>query len=339
MQRSSRSSVLAFSSAAVLLAFVAGPAFGQLAKPATKPLILDPGRTVALAEGVVVDAERRVAYVSAPRSGIDAVDLAGGSLLWTAAEEARPLLVVGDLLLAQAEATEPGRLEIVSFDVRDGRRGAFAARVDLPDGVRAGLFDDARRSFRVQAGLAGDDVVLSWQATKVGGGEMQGYLPGPEEGAVPLAKAFERLDGAVALDLASGAVRPFAKAVAAPRPLDVLPAAQAKGFTGRLFTSADGRHLLESARSPEGGVFSSYRWTIRDRATGEPLGELDHYTSSAPFVVAGGRLIFVSQPYFERRGDDVVDVPRRLRAVDLTSGAELWAKATDGPQFFGPFPP
>lgn len=338
MQRSLRSSVLLFTSAALLLAFAPGAAFGQLAKPAVKPLMLESGSGVELADGVVVDGARRVAYVMAPRGGIDAVELESGAALWTSATAARPLLLAGDLLLAQAEESEPGRLDLISFDVRDGRRGGLEAGVDLPEGVRARLHDGARSSFRVRAGLDGGDVVLSWQATEVGGGELQGYLPGPEEGSAPAAKAFRRLEGAVALDLDSGAVRPFAKAVLAPPSLDALPQGQAKGLAGRLFTSADRRHLLASDRVPGGG-WSSYRWTLYDRATGAKLGEIDHYTSSAPFVVAGGRLFFVAQPYFQRRGEDVVEVPRQLQAVDLASGAELWAKEVTYPNFAGPFPP
>lgn len=348
MQRSSRSSVLASSvlassflalSFAALLAFVPGTAFGQLAKPATKPLALDPGGAVALADGVLVDVERQVAYVMAPERGIDAVGLSGGASLWTADAAAKPLAVVGDVLVAQAEGSEEGRLNVVSFDVRDGRPGAFSARLDLPEGVSARLSDGPRRAFRVQAGLAEGKLVLSWRATKVGGGELQGYLPGPEEGMSPNAKSFDRLEGAAELDLASGAVRRVDKAVLAPRALDVLPPGQAKGLSGRLFTSADGRHVLASVRTAERGLWQSYRWTIVERATGRRLGTFDHYTSSAPFMVAGGRLLFVEEPYFRRQGDDVVAVPRQVRAVDLASGAEVWTKEVSDPSYRGEFPP
>ena len=172
MLRSRRSSVSLYLFLAVVVAFASATAFAQ-------------PRAVALADGVLVDAEGLVAYVMSPGRGLDAVELGGGTLVWSADVAAKPLIAVGDLLLAQAETREPGRLDVVSFDVRDGSAGRLKARVDLPSGVTARLQDEPNRSFRLRAALERDHVVLSWTATKAGGDELQGYLPSEEENRAP----------------------------------------------------------------------------------------------------------------------------------------------------------
>lgn len=330
MLRSRRSSV----SIVLFLCLVltSATAFAQLAKPAAKP------HAVPLADGVLVDAERLVAYLRSPRGSIDAVGLHDGQLRWSADAAAKPLLAVGDLLIAQAESREAGRLDVVSFDARDGSPGPWSARIELPAGVKARLQDAPNHTFRVNAALEKDEVVLSWTATK-SGQELQGYLPSEEEDESPGAKAYQRFEGTVAVDLATGRVRPLAAAKAAvPRPLDVLRE-QIAGVKGRLFTSADGRHLMASRHQPGDDPWTSYSWTIYARGTGERLGELASVSSTAPFLVADARLLFVSQPYFRRQGDDAVDVPMQVRAIDLASGSELWTKEVGDPNARGPFPP
>ncbi|HEX9732570.1 MAG TPA: hypothetical protein VGG06_11355 [Thermoanaerobaculia bacterium] len=326
MLRSKRSSVLSLFALASILTFAA-TASAQTAQP----------RAVALADGVLVDAERLVAYVMNPRLGLDAVDLRSGTLLWSADKAAKPLAAVGDLLIAQAATQAAGRLDVVSFDLRDGSPGALTARVELPSDVTARLQDEPNRTFRLAAAIERDKLVLTWTATKAETDELQGYMPAAEEDLAP--KALRLLEGAASIDLASGLVRPAAVAKAAgPRPLDVLNESLA-GAKGRLFTSADGRHVLASARQDGGDPWQRYQWTIYERATGARLGELAHVNSTAPFLVADASLFFLSQPYSRRRGEDFVEVPMQIRAVDLASGVELWTKDVSDPSFRGLFPP
>lgn len=325
MLRSRRSSVLSSLSLVFILTFVAASALAQGA------------RAVPLADGVVVDAEGLVAYVMSPRPSLDAVELRGGATLWSAEVAAKPLLAVGDLLIAQAEAREAGRLDIVTFDLRDGSPGRLKAVVELPSGVTARLKDEPNRSFRLRAALEDGKVVLTWTA-KSGADELQGYLPSPDEGRAPSVKSYRSLEGAAAIDLATGLVQPVTAKSAGSRPLDVVNVRIA-GAKGRLYTSADGRHVLASERQQSADPFQSYRWTIYERATKERLGELAQVSSTAPFLVADSSLVYLSQPYFQRQGDDIVDVPMQVRAIDLASGVELWAKAVSNPRFTGPLPP
>ena len=65
------------------------------------------GGTVELRPGVVIDPERRVAYVMNPKGGIDAVGLGRGELVWHSDDAARPLASSGDSVVAQAEPPRP----------------------------------------------------------------------------------------------------------------------------------------------------------------------------------------------------------------------------------------
>ena len=338
MLRSNRSSVVLFLCVPLLLA-LAGTASGTPS-----------GDAVALADGVVVDAQRQVAYVMRPARGIDAVELGSGDVRWSADIAAKPLLAVGDVLIAQGEAREAGRLEIVSLDARTGIPGKLAAQVDLPDGLMAQLHDTPLGSFRVQAYKTGNQVTLSWQASTTGDAA-QGYLPSSEESMVPsidgsqqaqqvapVQKAAKVQRGAVALDLASGSVGLATKSAAAPRSLDILQQKMA-GLEGQQYVSADGRHVLASVRDATASVWEGYRWQIYTRDGGKRLGSFAHSASAAPFVVADRSLVFVSQPYFKRQDDDIVAVPMKLRAIDLMSGTEVWTTEVDDSAFRGSYAP
>lgn len=336
MLRSPRFAVPFVVSLSLLMALVCGAAFAQHLKPAEKPLALEGGDAFALHDGIVVDPGRRMAFLLTPAGRLEAIALDTGSGVWTAAA-AKPLLVAGDLLIAQAETRERGRLDLVSFDAASGAAGRLAARIDLPGSVLASLADAPGASFRVRAGLSKDKVVLTWSATK--SAPAQGYLESAEDGysAGAAPKSSQRLQGAAELDLASGDVRPIAKALASPPPMDVLTSLG--DLKGRLYTSADGRHVLRSQRNPGGGVWQSYRWTIWERQSRELLGEITRVSSASPFVVVGRSLIFVAQAGMRAAGDDLVSLPLRLAAVDLASGETLWTKDASDPSFRGETPP
>jgi hypothetical protein len=58
------------------------------------------------AQGVIVDGKGSVVYLMNPGGGIDAVNLSGGAVLATTTRGAKPLLLYGDALLAQAEGKD-----------------------------------------------------------------------------------------------------------------------------------------------------------------------------------------------------------------------------------------
>ena len=299
------------------------------------------GPAMALHDGVVVDAAAGAAYVMSSRGGIDAIDLTSGNVMWKSRDAAKPLLLKGGTLLAQAQPDRAGKLAVVALDAK---RGTATRRVDLdiPSGVRAQVFDGPSQSFKVTAFSAADGAVVAWTAED--GRSLQGLLPPESEGAPTESKAAavrvvaEPLHGAARLDLATGRAVPMAyeKAMGLRTP-DVAEKARASSDPSRL-TSLDGRHVLHSEPSAEGNLLTAYRWTLTN-AAGKRIGTVEAPVGMAPFVVSGSRVLYVAQPSAYRVEGKLVQQPLRLVALDLKTGGELWSAMLADSAYRGPFPP
>lgn len=330
------------------LALVAGlliPGIAMAQTPQRPQNLSKPG-IPALHDGVVVDAASGVAYVMS-REGIDALDLTSGNVLWKSRDAAKPLALANGTLVAQAHPDRTGALTLVILDARKGSaRGR--ADVQIPEGLRANVVDGPSQSFQVKAfATSNNDMDVTWTAESA---IPQGYLPTVPEApqtndaakrATQAAEAARKpLQGAARLDLEAG------KAVAMPyeeaeraRPTNVVIEAKAAGASGaRQLTSLDGRHVLRSEPSPEGGLRTPYRWTVTT-ASGARVGTLDAPVSMAPFVVSGSKILFVAQPSARSENGKITEEPLRLVAFDLRTGAELWNKAFIDSVYRGPFPP
>src|SRR4051794_10334104 len=127
-----------------------------------------PPAGITLHDGVVIDAARSLAYVMQPAGGIDAVDLARGTIRWHSAAGERPLTLAGGVLVAQAAPGANGELRVVALDL--DRNGARSAEADfaLPGGVRADVVETPRQTFRVKASPSAQGVVVTWSAQPVG---------------------------------------------------------------------------------------------------------------------------------------------------------------------------
>jgi len=68
------------------------------------------------------------------------------------------------------------------------------------------------------------------------------------------------------------------------------------------------------------------------------LGTLRAEASMAPFAVVGTRLIHVAQPSIRLEGEKMVDRPLRIRAVELTTGREVWRREILDTAWRGPVP-
>ena len=114
-------------------------------------------------------------------------------------------------------------------------------------------------------------------------------------------------------------------------------------FAGRPLAqllSADRRHLLVSSLTDAGtGVWKRYLWSIFSLASGELVAEMRHHRSADRFSILGATLLHLSQPFGRRVGDEWVEEPLKLRAVDLGSGAERWSRALRDTAYRGPRPP
>jgi len=101
------------------------------------------------------------------------------------------------------------------------------------------------------------------------------------------------------------------------------------------FLSADGRHVLVSTPTGNDTDWERYTLTVYERGTGKRLGEFKSHVSTVPFFVTDSRVVFETGPYTRQS----VEEPPKIRAVDLTSGKEVWSKEVRDPEYRGPFPP
>lgn len=101
--------------------------------------------------------------------------------------------------------------------------------------------------------------------------------------------------------------------------------------------SADKRHLLASRRDVSNS--RPWEWAVYSLETGAKVAELRHDTPAAWFFISGSRLIHETNATSRLVGGQVVVEPRKLRAVDLESGAEVWSHAIRDTTYQGPYPP
>jgi len=294
---------------------------------------------VALHDGVVVDTARSVAYFTHPRGGIDALDLERGALLWHSAAGERPLLLAGDLLVAQAAPGEHGELSVVALDVRQGGARRSGVTLPLPSGIRAGVADTVEQTFRVTAVPTGQGITLAWEAHRFlsdrRGGLPDGVgltdrraTPGSFAGTALFDPQAGRLSLSKSVD---------ARQLATLRPVLAATLSPADA-PERLFASVDGRHVLASRQVGDAAALSPYRWTISEAATGTVLGSTEARVSMAPFAVVGTRLLHVAQPVTRMVDGKRTEQPLRLRSVDLTTGRELGSWEIRDTDFRGPSP-
>ena len=306
-----------------------------------------PAAPVELRPGVVVDPARRVVYVMNPKGGIDALRLDRGGVLWHSEQAARPLAVAGAVLVAQIEAPAPNnQLRMRTLDARTGRSRQIITHA-LPEGTRATVVGNVQGAFNIQAIASGTEATLAWEFVDR---PLQGVKPGAlDVDAPPAAEraaaakapaALPTTTGVVRIDLSSGAASavPGDKPALAPRRADVAPEARMPGVTGEQFLSADGRHVLTSERVGDDSVWEKYEWTVFERASARRLGSLRDYRSHAPFMVVGTTIFYETGPYERRTEKGLISEPLRLRAVDLTKGAQIWAREIRDTTYRGPFP-
>jgi hypothetical protein len=282
-----------------------------------------------------------------PGGGVDAVDLASGSLRWRSDKASKPLALAGDRLIAQAESRGASALHLVALDARSGA-SRDSVRIPLPAGIAATVVDTPAGSFRVRADATGSELAVRWEATGIGT-VAQGILPAENEGQAPtLDGAPSVASGAAVVDLASPSLRvkdePTVRlaqtATLARAALQELSEPAVKGPAGRQMLSADGRHVLVTEPIEAGGFsLDRYRWTLYDRASGARLGSASALVSATPFVVVGKTLYHTVPAHAVRRDGKFDERPFSLRAVDLKTGAEAWTKAAGDTSFRGPFPP
>jgi hypothetical protein len=324
------------------------------------------------AQAVVVDPEKPLAYLMAPEARIDEVDLSSGEMLATSTQGARPLLLYNSILLAQAEPHEQSEsLKLVGFNAKD-LTVRFETAVPLPPGVHPLIDDRLGQSCHVSARVDAGEVVVQWRSVE------RRITGTPTNEPARVAAGWARIDPNTGHLISSGsgeapvpeeelpaAVRQLVQSGAFPnRPcqVDDLIAAIQYGEEGgatsvvlrrwnartgeglpdvKLFggdltfrsLSADCRHLL-ATRAVDGWL-----WSIYSMATGDKVAEMHMSAPAAQFFIRSHGLFYTAPATVVRAGGQLkIEQPRKLLAIDLKTGRELWSRPLRETTYLGPYP-
>jgi len=238
--------------------------------------------TFEFGPGVVVDPAQCIAYLTAPRGGIEALALSSGQPVWVTAEPAKPLLVNDGLLLVQGEDGEASNvLRLRSLDAANGGRLLRSTDVPLPQQVRATLQDGLGTAFRLTARDIDHRVLVTWEFHRQ---FISGRSPLPEELA---RERHER--GALRLDLKTGraeilrAPQPGTSAgEEMPDPLRRL--AESKSLPGSLWRADAAFATAFRGRGAEQSRITLRRWDARTGSAlaGVVLSEEGHTIRHPP---------------------------------------------------------
>jgi hypothetical protein len=291
-----------------------------------------------LRQGVIVDPVRRQAFLMTPQGGIEALDLLKGQRVWYSESAAKPLEIVGDRLLGQAEFSGEGStVKVVALNIGTGEAVQSGTSV-LPPGIKPTINDTTEGQFLVRVRTSEADPLISWQFFER---PKRGVPPGTDDlpGA---AAAGGSKKGTFRFTLATGKTAPVDGADIAihsgPRAQDVPAGARLPGVEGDQFLSADGRHILAS-ESDDDAEWDKYALSIHERASGKKPGEFKSHLPFVPFFVVDSLVVFETEAYSRRVGKTLVEEPLKLRAVDLTTGKEAWSRVVRDTKYRGPYPP
>jgi hypothetical protein len=328
---------------ALFLVLGVGIALGAMSHPAAA----QNAKAFELRQGVIVDPGRNLAYVMNTKGGIDAVELAGGTGVWSTEQAAKPLALAGDLLIGQAESTGARRiLQIVALDTKQRGKQIVTGTIELPEGVQVSIDETLGSAFVASAYIHAGDVIISWKHSRF---YMKGIppedaeMPGKEAPPEPATAAPRTSSGTLRMNLSTGAIVPVKTEEVPPAPVppppDLTEKERLPGVSGPQFRSADGRHILSSERVADDRVWEKYVWTIYDRGTAERLGEIRSHMSLASFFLHDSVLIYETGPSLRRTEKGLIDEPLKLRAINLDSGQEVWSIEVRDTTYRGPFPP
>jgi photosystem II stability/assembly factor-like uncharacterized protein len=307
--------------------------------PAQQPsATANPGRT-ELGPGVVVDTLRDRVYVMAPDGKVHALKISTGAEVWTNSAAAKPLGLVGSRLLAQAESSNAeSALRIVVLDPATGERMATALR-ELPGNVKPQLGETLRGELMVELQGAANDAVVSWQFSPRQKKGIRPDTPDALPGSPDPTSNPGNPSGVFRIDLNTGLTSSVSELSSTVAPLSRPVSEQVPGLPKTQTLSSDRRYLMVSTRVGDEREWQKYLLTIYDRTTGNLVGQFPSHLSTVPFVVTNSTVVFATGPYIQRSGNDYLNEPAKIRALDLTSGKELWSAPIRDTTYDGPYPP
>ena len=300
-----------------------------------------PPPPTTLRPGIVIDPAANIIYAMTPE-GVAAIDLASGAKRWTTNSAAKPLAITSNRLISQVEPKiRTNQLELAVLDTTE--KGVIAARgvTELPSFVRVAIGQTLEGRFESEARTLANSAVVTWRYARQ---PLRGLVREPERGTtnvVPQAQSTggqPSAEGAVQMDLTTGAVSPAAADLAAHpsvRRWSLEANEKISGAGATQYESADGRHILASEQIADDKTWAKYRWTIFERSTNKRVGQFQTHLAFTPFVVRDSMLIYETTPYIRGKSAE----PAKLRGVSLATGQETWSVEVRELEFRGPFPP
>lgn len=286
-------------------------------------------QSIELRSDLLVDIDQTTLYAMHPEGGVQAINALDGSLRWRSNDLQRPILIEQGRLLGQGNAADLGnQFNLVFVDALSGV-ALSSASVELPEDVQVMVDDGLGTSF--DASQVGGEFV-SWQSE-------QRVIQGAFIEGNQLSSSVQ--NGALRVDVLAGSAEPVTLNDLPERQARVINAQateQLASVVGRQFVSADRQYILASERSGDDPI-NPYQWNLFD-TTGTRIGSIQANTSRSDFIVFNDTtMVYVSEPFDIREGDELVSHPLSLVAVDLTSGRILWERTIRDTRYIGPFPP
>lgn len=292
--------------------------------------------------GVIVDVKNKRIYLMSPEKSIEAVDIATGRTLWSNTAAAKPLAVCNGLLVCQAEGSASGdNLNFVVLDIDQNGRQVSKSSVKLPAQMSTSIDDDMSSRLIVRAVAVAEDVFVSWEhrAFPVRG------MPSLQDefGQPPVDAQPRQTSGTIRLNPRSGETSSLKaadvpQAVRDARPMNLTNITGAPPNPNQRI-SIDGRHTLKSKLIGNDKIWNKYQWTIIDNETGKQVVQLKSHLSQTAFFVVDSHIIFETGAYVRRTKSGMVNKPLMVRAVDLTSGEQVWSRPVRDTAYQGTLPP
>lgn len=149
----------------------------------------------------VADRGGNTGYVQGEKGGIVAVELKAGKTTWQTMAARHPLIVTGDLVLA--ELRQGLSVKVLGFAAGTGRKILESEPIKLPEWARAGDVSIWGHSFEAAAWVVKGELIYRWEARAYYAG---GAAPSPEI----LAAAAKHAVGLLKIHLQTGKVTELA---------------------------------------------------------------------------------------------------------------------------------
>lgn len=312
--------------------------------------------------GGFLDNAGAVVYFVDDKDRLTAVEVASGKSLWAAPRDCTPLALVGDRLVGWANGPKNPQFHLVTIDAKTGKRVAASVGYDLPNDWPGGT------SFEVAARAEKGELVVEWAAVeqrvllgipqgpftpRTAGGTLGVELatgkvrvlavkkpPAPGLPAPPAGRADAPARGRWDTEYVVADVAAAPEIAGAPgaqkltltaydratgnrvlKPVELMTGAELS-----MFRSGDGRHLVVRDTGAKGdGVHHLFELT-----TGKSVGKARLARGAAPPTVAGRVAVAVDfGPEKHPNGTVAYVRSAHVRAYDLTTGKELWARARE----------